>query len=76
MVEQRGLEPGDGQHDEGHFAEVVESGRLDPLTGIPPAYTLAATQEPDTNEADRLMVKHFLDTLGEIALSIASRKAS
>ncbi len=40
------------------------------LTGIPDADTLAAT-----NEAEAMMVKQFLDTLAEIALAVASRKA-
>ncbi len=45
-----------------------------PLTCIPPAYTLSAT--PNESEVDRLMVKTFLETLAEIALSVASRKVA
>ncbi len=42
------------------------------LTCIPPSYTLSGTN--DGNEVDELIVKKFLNTLAEIALSIASRK--
>ncbi len=44
------------------------------LTCIRSAYTLFDTPEPDSNETESLMVKNFLNTLAEIALSIASRK--
>ena len=44
------------------------------LTCIHPAYTLFDTPEPDSNETESLIVKNFLNTLAEIALSIASRK--
>lgn len=43
------------------------------LTSIRSAYTLASPHEPNANEVDRLMVKHFLDTLAEVALAVASR---
>ncbi len=43
------------------------------LTCIGSAYTLASHTEPNANEADMLMTKHFLETLAEIALSVASR---
>lgn len=43
------------------------------LTGIHPAYTLSATNE---NEVDRIMIKHFLETLAEVSLSVASRKVA
>jgi hypothetical protein len=43
----------------------------DSLTCIPSPYTLSATNEG--NEIDGLMVKEFLNTLAEVALSIASR---
>ena len=42
------------------------------LTCIHPSYTLSGTN--DGNEVDEMMVKDFLNTLAEIALSIASRK--
>ena len=41
------------------------------LTGIRDAYTLAAT-----NEVEAMIIKHFLNTLAEVALAIASRKAA
>lgn len=50
---------------------------LNPLTRIRAAYTLARPQEQnadEANEVDRLMVKHFLNTLAEVALAVASRK--
>ena len=46
------------------------------LTGIHPSYTLAATNEREASEVDKLMVKHFFNTLAEIALAVASRKAA
>ena len=42
------------------------------------AYTLARHTDAESefeSEADRLMVKHFITTLAEIALSVASRTA-
>ena len=44
------------------------------LTCIRPAYTLSDTPEPESTETESLIVKNFLNTLAEIALSIASRK--
>ena len=44
------------------------------LTSIRPPYTLAAT--PDACEVDELMVRHFIETLAEVALAVASRKAA
>jgi hypothetical protein len=43
------------------------------LTCIHSPYTLSATPESKGNEIDELAVKEFLNTLAEIALSIASR---
>lgn len=42
------------------------------LTRIRDAYTLASTPEQGS-ETDRLMIDHFLRTLAEVALSVASR---
>ena len=42
------------------------------LTSIHPAYTLAAT--PEASEVDQLTVKHFIETIAEVALAVASRK--
>jgi putative transposase len=44
------------------------------LTSIHDAYTLAGTRDENESEVDKLQVKHFLDTVAEVALSIASRK--
>ena len=44
------------------------------LTSIHQTYTLAATDEPETTETERLMIRHFIETLAEISLSIATRK--
>ncbi|MGD0511243.1 MAG: hypothetical protein ABSA33_05380 [Candidatus Micrarchaeaceae archaeon] len=44
------------------------------LTSIHGTYTLSNTEER-FNEVDKLTVKHFLNTLAEIALAIASRKS-
>ena len=68
--------PADGQGANKHFAESTRTGRQNHLTRIRDAYTLASPEETDANEVDRLMVKHFLDTLAEVALSVASRKGS
>ena len=43
------------------------------LTSIHDAYTLSPTPE-GANNADELNVKNFLNTLAEIALSVAQRK--
>jgi hypothetical protein len=44
------------------------------LTSIHSMYTLAATDEAETSEIDKVIVKHFEEILAEIALSVASRK--
>ena len=72
-------ETGTNMTDQGgvdHFSGDSESGRQNPLTCIRGAYTLASPQEVDANEVDRLMIKHFPDTMAEVALSVASRKVS
>ena len=43
------------------------------LTSIHETYTLPNTEER-YNEVDRLTVKNFLNTLAEVALSVAQRK--
>ena len=52
--------------------EEDENNPRDVLTGIQLPYTMAGTNEG--SEVYELMIKHFLNTLAEIALSIASRK--
>ena len=42
------------------------------LTCIDGAYTIAGT--PESKEVNELMIKNFLNTLAEVALSIASRE--
>ena len=44
-----------------------------PLTRIRSPYTLSTTPT-EHGEADEIIVKHFLQTLAEIALAVASRK--
>jgi hypothetical protein len=46
------------------------------LTSIHRAYTLAATNEHAEGEVEDLMIRHFIETLAEVALSVASRKAA
>ena len=57
-----------------HFSGDSESGRQNPLTCIRGAYTLASPEETNANEVDGLMINQFLDTMAEVALSVASRK--
>ena len=45
------------------------------MTSIGDAYTLAATNEAVSSEIEDLMVRHFIETLAEVALSIAAREA-
>jgi hypothetical protein len=44
------------------------------LTSIHGMYTLSTTLA-EANQADAIMMKHFLQTLAEIALAVASRKS-
>ncbi len=53
--------------------KILKNNAENSLTCIRPAYTLTTT--PDSGEADEVAVRHFLETLAEIALSVASRKA-
>jgi hypothetical protein len=45
------------------------------LTSIRDSYTLPCTPEPSATEVDKIMIENFLQTLSEIALAIAARKA-
>ena len=45
------------------------------LTGIRQAYTVGDTSEPETEDMNQLIVNNFINTLAEVSLSIASRKA-
>ena len=60
---------GDSQEGDSLSTEAPEA-----LTSIHETYTLASPHEPNANEVDNLMVKHFLDALAEVALAIASRQ--
>ena len=55
-----------------------ESGRANGLTSIPPRIHCPATTERvgGRDEIDDITVEHFLDTLAQVALAIASRKAA
>ena len=44
------------------------------LTCIHNTYTVSDTTETGTSEVDKIMIKAFLQTLAEIALSIAVRE--
>jgi len=56
-------------------AEKVNPGNIstDPLTRIHNPYTLSPTPT-EFSEADEIIVKHFLQTLAETDLAVASRK--
>lgn len=43
------------------------------LTSIHDMYTLSATDEDSGNEVNELIIKNFLVTLADVALSVASR---
>ena len=58
----------------GNASEDESSQSQGRLTSIGDAYTLAATNEPEPGEVEDLMVKHFIETLAEVALSVASRR--
>ena len=47
---------------------------LKALTSIHSMYTLAATDEAETSEVDKVIVRHFEEIIAEISLVIASRK--
>ncbi|MBI2859185.1 MAG: hypothetical protein HYX90_08915 [Chloroflexi bacterium] len=44
------------------------------LTNVYCAYTLPCTPNENESEVDKLQVKHFLNTLAEVALAVASRR--
>ncbi len=45
------------------------------LTSIRDSYTLPCTPETYATGVDKIMIENFLQTLSEIALAIAARKA-
>jgi hypothetical protein len=50
--------------------EFPEENKENALTPILPSYTVSATN----SEVDKVIINNFINTLAEIALSIASRK--
>jgi hypothetical protein len=52
------------------ISELPDYSSPDALTPIPIPYTVSATR----GEVDKVMIKNFINTLAEIALSIASRE--
>ena len=58
-----------------HSGGISQDSAPNALTSIPLRIHCAATQE-GSDEAERVMVRHFLETLAGVALSVASRKAS
>ena len=67
---------GEQQPEIDNSRRIAENGRHNPLTGIRNAYTLASPQEYEADELDKIMVRHFLDTLAEVALAVAARNSS
>jgi hypothetical protein len=53
-----------------------DSGKSAPpaLTSIHDAYTLAAANEGVVSEVDQLIVSHFMETIANIAIAVATRK--
>lgn len=45
------------------------------LTSIRNMYTLSTIPDQNAGEAEKIMIENFLQTLSEVALTIASRKA-
>ena len=45
------------------------------LTRIRDAYTVGGPSEPESEEMNKLIVEHFINTLAEVSLSVVSRKA-
>ena len=66
--------PGGHQADANGQTKIGENGGLDALTCIRGAYTLASPHEANADEVDHPTLKHFLNTLAEVALAIGSRK--
>jgi hypothetical protein len=57
--------------------ETAEDAASNALTSIPPRIHCGPAQEGfDGDDAERVMVRHFLETLAGVALSVASRKNS
>ena len=64
----------DSKSPEGQQPQSSDKPTSEGLTIIRGAYTVSTPHEANTNEVDDLMVRHFLQTLAEVSLAIASRK--
>ena len=64
----------DSDRAEGQQPQSSDKPTSEGLTFERAAYTVSAPHESYPDEADDLMIKHFLDTLAQISLAIASRK--
>ena len=56
--------------------EKPEENQEEALTSIHGAYTLATAPEEGSSEVDEIIVKHFLNTLAEVAMEIVSRQVN
>ena len=57
------------------MVENPEEKQGDVLTCIHSAYTVSANLEKETREADKIMINDLVNTLADVALSIASRES-
>ena len=64
----------DSVRPEGQQPQSSDKPTSEGLTFERAAYTVSTPHESNPNEADDLMIRHFLNTLAEISLAIASRK--
>ena len=64
----------DSVRPEGQQPQSSDKPTSEGLTFERAAYTVSTPHEANTNEVDDLMVRHFLQTLAEVSLAIASRK--
>jgi len=72
MAEGEGVSPEATQE---QLRNETPSGNENPLTSIPSRIHCPATTDVEgSDELDEIAIEHFLDTLAQVALSIASRK--
>ena len=62
--------------DRGNPVQNGENNRQNLLTCIHQTYTLASPQEKAISEAEKLMINNFLETLADVAISVASRQVN
>ena len=65
----------------GDLRRLPACGHPEGLTCIPPCIHCAATPDTEADKAeaselDRIAVDHFLDTLAQVVLAVAARRAS